>query len=258
MTYEVVGWSGSVVPGGAGIKPALLRDPATGRYANAADAPEARSWHDEDEIAGFAKRNLLTRRDLHARAVPDGVVLYAANEFIGRGKQDRLILDPTPLALHSLSPELFVWVGYMPLAEATKLMQTWGARLLADADTQLRERTRDPDCRLAAARALDDAIRARYCISPPEHQLRYDVFRVMATASRVLEQRLDPIYLDAAIDLSPDRLEHLRRDVEAFTPQGNAAFTQEDTPTDLHPPPFGRRGRHARTSIRDQGSQPQA
>lgn len=245
MTYEVAGWSGSLVPRGAGIKPALLRDPATGRYASAADAPaDTRAWHTEAEVAAFAQRGLLTLHDLHAHAIPDGVVLYASREFVERGHPDRVILDPTPLTLHTLAPASLVWAGYMPLGDAARILAAWGTHLLDDADAQLTQRTEDPDRRLAAARALDDAIRARFCVTPQGHpELRYELFRMMAIAARVLGQLREPIYLDAAIDLTPSRLEQLQRDVESFSPRPRASV-----PADLPVLP-GRRGQRPRSSV---------
>jgi hypothetical protein len=243
MTHEVAGWSGLAVARGAGIKPALLRDPSTGRYANAGSPAD---WHDEAEIASFARQGLLTRRELHVKALPDGVVLYAAYEFIGPREPDRLILDPTPLQL-AVHAEPLVWVGYMPLSEALDLLRSWGVMLIADANTQLLERTREPDRRLAAARALSDARRGRFCIdSRQDPQLRYDMFRVMAIATRILEQQLEPVYRDAAIDLPKSQVEQLRRDVEAFAPRN-------DTSTDRQVSPFGRYGHGPRTSTEPLG-----
>jgi hypothetical protein len=229
MTYEVAGWSGVVAVRGAGIKPALLRDPATGRYANAS-APT--DWHNEEEISSFAARGLLTRRELRKHAVADGVVLYASNEFVAPREPDRWILDPTPLAFHA---EPLLWVGYLPLPEAVALLRSWGAKLISDGKAQLRERTSEPDRRLAGARALNDARRARFCVSAREDpDLRYDLFRVMAIATRILKQPLGPVYLDAGIDFARSKVEQLQRDVEAFAPRN-------DTSTDrqVH---FGRSG----------------
>lgn len=256
MTHEVAGWSGSLASRGAGIKPALLRDPETGRYASAADAPaDTRAWHTEAGVAAFAQRGLLTLHDLHAHAIPDGVVLYASSKFIGQGHSDRVVLDPTPLTLHTLAPASLVWAGYMPSREAASMLEAWGRSLLEDGRAQLAQRTKDPDRRLAAARALDDAIRARFCVTPQKHpELRYELFRLMAIAAGVLGQGREPIYLDAAIDLTPSRLEQLRRDVESFAPQPQPQ-PQEGTPTDRQVSP-GRRGQSPRSSTQEQVSPP--
>jgi hypothetical protein len=221
MTYEVEGWSGQVVSRGAGIKSALLRDPAGGRYANASPAA---SWHDEAEIESFAKRGLLTRRELHEHAVADGVVLYAGYDFIGPSEPDRFLLDPTPLSLHSLNAELFVWVGYLPLARALHTLRRWGEKLIADGNDQLLGRTRDSDRLVAAARALNDASRARFCVGLREaSDLRYEMFRVMARATRTLHQPLESVYLDAAIDFPASKVDQLRKDVEMFDPREPAS-----------------------------------
>jgi hypothetical protein len=222
MTYEVAGWSGLAVLRGAGIKPALIRDPATGRYANAASPTD---WHNEEEISSFAARGLLTRRELHKHVVADGVVLYASKELIAPREPDRWILDPTPLSFHA---EPLLWVGYLPLPEAVALLRSWGAKLISDGNAQLRERTSEPDRRLAGARALNDARRARFCVSSREDpDLRYDMFRVMAIATRILQQPLDPVYLDAGIDFSRTNVEQLQRDVEAFAPKNDPSTDRQ-------------------------------
>jgi hypothetical protein len=162
----------------------------------------------------------------------DGVVLYAAHELIGPGEPDRVILDPTPLCLRA---EPFVWAGYMPLADAIRLLRGWGKKLILDGKAQLLERTRAPDRRLAGERALNDACRARFCLSPRDSpEPRYEMFRVMAMATRVLEQPLESVYLDAAIDF-PDQVDRLRSDVEALVPR-------ERTASDRQVQPFGRSG----------------
>jgi hypothetical protein len=230
VTHQVVGWSGIVIEMGAGLKEAVIFDPATGRYASAATRSR---WHTRQEIEDLAARGIVTFRDLHEDVVSDGVVLYATHDLVQPSAHDRLRLDPNPLVLHIVGGEP-VWLGYLPRVEALALLRRWADDLLLDAKGSLNERW-GVDQEMLARRVLDSARRARFCISARDTALRYEMFKIMAIATRLLRQSLDPTYLDASIDLSPTQVEQLRAEVDSFAPDVAVEI-------DRSVPPVGRMG----------------
>lgn len=249
MSHQIAGWSGQVVADGAGLKVALLRDPATGLYANAS---KPLVWHSAEEINAFEARGLLTRCEMHSDAVDDGVVAYATKEFIG-GTDDRLRLDPGPLVFYLIGSALG-FAGYLRRDEARALLRTWGIALLDDAKDQLASELGDEDRRLAAARVMDDARRARFCVSAREdNQLRYEMFKLMAAAAHILHQPVEPIYADASIDIAPARIAALKGEAKelAFRFHRTRASAHRDESlstrsTDRRLSPIGRAGHGAR------------
>lgn len=206
----ITGWSGVPVQGGAGLKPALLLDPAAGRYANGA-APE--TWYSEEEASDFATRGLLVKKDLHAAWVPEGVVVYADDSFIHPAERNRLSLDPTPLRLHIVSPRR-LWLAYVTRDQAMGILCGWGERLLEDAARQL-SRLGNGVCRQEEAlRAIDSARRARFCTFARVDRIRRrEFFRCMAVALMALGQPVESLYADARIDLSDAEVVALKQDV---------------------------------------------
>jgi hypothetical protein len=209
-TRVIAGWSGMPVQGGAGLKPALLYDPATGDYANAA-APDA--WYSEAEVSDFATRGLLIKKALRATPVPDGVVLYADDSFIHPAESNRMALDPGPLSLHLIDSRC-LWLAYLPKDPAMEVLLGWGARLLEDAAGRLDRFAKGARRREEALRALDSARRARFCtFARIDWASRREVFRCMAVALMMLGQPVESLYADAGIDLSDDEVAELKRDI---------------------------------------------
>lgn len=242
MTFDVVGWSGQVVTNGAGIKTPLLRDRSTGRYASATNPS---TWHDEKEIVASSRRGLLTLRDLHVPYIEGGVVIYAGYEFIGPKDSDRLLLDRGEMVLHSVAHSL-IWVGHMHRSGAMDVLHSWGRTLIDDAKCQLQQRSEPADRRFAATRAMDDTRRARFCVAREYSKLRYEMFTTMVAAAWILQEPLDPIRMDASIDLGERGTANLARDAIAFareTLAGHVKFV--DRPLS----PFGRPGHSPRTQF---------
>jgi hypothetical protein len=206
----IAGWSGMPVQGGAGLKPALIYDPAAGRYANAA-APD--TWYSEAEISDFARRGLLVKKMLSMTPLPDGVVLYADDSFIRPAESNRMALDPHPLRLHLINSRC-LWLAYLPRERAMGALLRWGEQLLEDAARQLRRLGSGISRREEALRALDAARRARFCtFARVDGSRRREVFRCMAVALMVLDQPVEPLYVDAGIDLSDADVAALKQDV---------------------------------------------
>jgi hypothetical protein len=178
--------------------------------------------------------------------IDGGVVIYAGYEFIGPKDNDRLLLDPGELVLHSVADSL-VWVGHTPLGRALDVLQSWGRSLVNDAKCQLQQRSDLEDRRFAATRAMEDTRRARFCIAREDSKLRYEMFKTMAAAAWILQEPLEPIRMDASIDLGERGTANLARDAQAFAREARA--DEGARATDRALPSFGRRGHPPRTNV---------
>lgn len=200
---RAIGFSGTAVRGGAGIKPAVLQDDA-GRFYVDSGGPNATA-HDPIELNDFVQRGLLCLTRRSYELVPGNVFLYADADYV---RSDDGFLDMSE-AVETLEQDTGVgcFLSYLPIVSAKHQLQRWGELLLDDAKDQVRGRD--------FKRALDSAERAGYSVlpAPPndrrDHELNRDVFIYLGAAYLGLGLELQDVLDDASIDFSEREVDEI-------------------------------------------------
>jgi hypothetical protein len=220
MDLSIVGFGGRPVRGGVGIKPLLVLDRTTRRFAVVPEgvAPESArvSWWTEAEIVEFEARAQVTRiRGAEPYAI--AVALYAHVEYVAphRGPEQ---MPERQLSSDELRLETACecYVAFLPRAEALTQLDRWSSQLLAAAEAHLVAAEQPP--RLRGLAALGEAMRARYATAGrtdgPALDSRRRAFEVAWAA--LLLQGADPNALrtDAALDFGPAEVAEIARQAQ--------------------------------------------
>lgn len=205
---RVIGFSGTPVRGGAGIKPAVLEDPPGRFFADIGRRPDAS--YDAVELESFIERGLLCRIPHPGPPISGGVFLYAHEDFVRSG--DGSLDLPRAVVFLERHEPLGIYFRYLPFRRARDELKQWGEELLDNA----RKQARCGELR----RALGSAERAGYAVLPDpsthrrDHDFNRRVFVYLCAAYKGLERDAGPVLDDARIDFSEDVVGDINRAAE--------------------------------------------
>ena len=221
MGLIVAGFGGRPIASGAGLKPVLVRDPETDRFA-IFHGGQPGVWWSQEEVAQHEANALLTRVPSPAGYCDNAVALYAHQDFVAPPQEapeldedgPLIVLQPAGLRLEKGCRS---YVGFFSEEDALETLDHWAQTLLQAAQKALE---RQGKSHVVAAggtsTAFREALRARYALagrSDPESRARRWEACVLAWAS-VLLQGGNPAALrsDAALEHTDRELLDLERE----------------------------------------------
>lgn len=195
---RVVGFSGTVVVEGAGIKPALVEDLELHVIYVAGN--EQRPWPSSG-IDELVARGVITLAQQDWEFRQGWVCLYAEYQYLTGLWQDSIVL--TNLADDA---KMGAYWGYLPLAKARARLAQWGEALLGFSERRLSDAQLGPSEGRAHcySAALEAGQRARFSGASAiegEARFAYRLFVCLLAASLGLKKSLEYLKQDASLDL---------------------------------------------------------
>jgi hypothetical protein len=222
MGLSLVGFSGRPVVSGAGLKPALLFDSETGRYAVLTNGCPG-TWWTEAEMVEHEARSLVTLTRTAEPFVDSAVALYAHMRFVSPSPSESVSEAPIPAPLAPppslfLIPRIEAYVGFPTREDAIAILDRWAQSLLEAARRALGESNVRAQHRGRAA--LAEAMRARYALAgrdePSARSARREAF-ALAWAGMLLQGiATDTFRTDASIEFPDAELARIERDAAEF------------------------------------------
>jgi hypothetical protein len=215
-SYEIIGFDGLPVKGGLGRKPALVRDPATERYAVIAAGRPLR-WVDEGTITDAIERGLATRFPSPLGSwSPDTCVAYIDVCHLATRWGGMLLGEIHAYAV-PISPVTWVWCE--AVSDALARLGRWAAELLASAERRLAEwEPHAAEERFETV--VHDVDRARYCVAAIGEGARPLLRRaaVLLAAAYWRRARFDDerLWRDLAFDFDQTEIEAIKLDAIAL------------------------------------------
>lgn len=207
---EIVGFDGLPVRGGIGRKPAILREPATGRHALAAAGQPLR-WVAESVIQEAVARGLATilPHPLGAWS-PEACVAYIDVQHLSTRWGGSLLAQVQQRSV-LLAPSAWVWCE--ALADALVRFHDWARLFLDSAEGLLRGwDMRSVEERFAAI--VTEVDRARFCIAAVGARagdLRRRAAVLLGSAYWLRGRGDDPaLWRDLALDFEPAELARIK------------------------------------------------
>jgi len=213
--YEIVGFDGLPVKGGIGRKPAVIRDPATGRYAVIAGGRPLR-WVDAGTIDEAVERGLATQLASPLGSWSPGTcVAYIDIQHLAT-PWGGMMLEQIKMRSAPLLP--YAWVWCEPVTTALERFSIWAILFLDSAKSRfIGWDTHSADEQFAAVVA--DVDRARFCIAAvgaSARDLRRRAAVLLAAAywrgGRVEDEAL---WRDLSLDFDRRELDRVKSDAIA-------------------------------------------
>lgn len=216
MALMIVGFSGRPVAAGAGLKPVLLHNTKTDRYA-VAQEDSSPSWWKESEVLSHEVQALLTRVAISTPHIDGHVALYAHSDFIAPPQQFPGWFD-APELIHLSAADLLLdlrsssYFCFTSREKALEVLDQWAELLLMAAEhTLLTPYLALP---LRGSVAFKESMRARFALAGRQDaraRTRSKRALVLSWASLAIQfASTDSLKLDASMDFSDEEIEEAR------------------------------------------------